>query len=160
MMASSFAFFWRFGKLGKRTNWLQGREGVGSCGALPCSRLLPPFFEAGNLSSSPFLPRSRASSGSDSPNFCCDPPPPPLPQIIGKMSSAVGGVRRRQRDPPRESVHVDGDDEAQYRVSPRSLARSSFSLCESEWTYGRRTSYASEPSASLRPSVGSVFSRS
>ena len=45
--------------------------------------------------------------------------------------------RRQQRDPPRESVHVDGDDEAQYRVSPRSLARSSFSLCESEWTYGR-----------------------
>ena len=35
MMASSFAFFWRFGKLGKRTNWLQGR------GLMWCLAMLP-----------------------------------------------------------------------------------------------------------------------
>ena len=34
MMASSFAF-WRFGKLGKRTNWLQGRELMWCLAMLP-----------------------------------------------------------------------------------------------------------------------------
>ena len=60
MMASSFAF-WRFGKLGKRTNWLRGREEGGSCGAMPLPRLpsVAAIFRGRKSVVLSFLPRAR-----------------------------------------------------------------------------------------------------
>ena len=166
MMASSFAF-WRFGKLGKRTNWLQGREG--GRGLMWCHAVFPSVAAIfrGRKSVVLSLPPSLARV------FWVR-----FAELLLRSAAAAAADywknvicsrrrRRRQRDPPRESVHVGsggvGDDEAQYRVSPRSLQflfvrervdiRTTDVIC-------KRAPPSPSVRPSVRPSVASVFSRS
>ena len=134
MMASSFAF-WRFGKLGKRTNWLQGREGahVVPCHAPVCCR----HFSRPEI---------------------CRPLPSSVPRarLLGPIRRTSVAIRRRRRR-LLEKCHLQSAASVGGSAIPRGslftssaasvmmklntafhLARSSFSLCEGEWTYGRR----------------------